>query len=62
MPYDPAGEQSTQQSNSDVRLQSSDENETNNRHNKGTGIAQFNQGMENDNGHVIYNRLTFVFS
>ena len=29
MPYDPAGEQSTQQSNSDVRLQSSDENETN---------------------------------
>ena len=29
MPYDPTGEQSTQQSNSDVRLQSSDENETN---------------------------------
>ena len=29
MPYDPAGEQSTQQSNSDVRLQSSDENENN---------------------------------
>ena len=59
MPYDPAGEQSTQQSNSDVRLQSSVENETNNRHNKGTGIAQFNRGMENGHGYVIYNRLTY---
>ena len=29
MPYDPAGEQSTKQFNSEVRLQSSDENETN---------------------------------
>ncbi len=59
MPYDPAGEQSTKQSNSDVRLQSSVENETNIRHNKGTGIAQLNRGMENGPGYVIYNRLTY---
>ena len=29
MPYDPAGRKTIQQSNSDVRLQSSDKNETN---------------------------------